>query len=36
MLNIAKENGSGTYRISRANKGQFNRLIQAGIPISFN
>ena len=36
MLNIAKENGSGTYRISRANKGQFNRLIQAGITISFN
>ncbi len=35
MLNIAEENGSGTYRIFRSNKGQFNRLIQAGITICF-
>ena len=35
MLNIAKENGIGTYRISRSNKGQFNRLVQAGITIDF-
>ena len=35
MLNTAKENGSGTYRIFRSNKGQFNRLIQAGITLSF-
>lgn len=35
MLNTAKENGSGTYRIFRNNKGQFNRLIQAGITIVF-
>lgn len=35
MLNTAKENGSGTYRIFRSNKGQFNRLIQAGITVSF-
>ena len=35
MLNIAKENGSGTYRISRNNKGQFNNLLQAGLTIDF-
>lgn len=35
MLNIAKENGSGTYRIFRSNKGQFNRLVQAGIEFCF-
>lgn len=35
ILNIAKENGSGVYRIFRDNKGQFNRLIQAGITLSF-
>lgn len=35
MINTAKENGSGTYRIIRSNKGQFNRLIQAGITLSF-
>lgn len=35
MLNTAKENGSGTYRIVRSNKGQFNRLLQAGITIDF-
>lgn len=35
MLNIAKENGSGTYRIFRSNKGQFNRLLQAGITVTF-
>lgn len=35
MLNIAKENGSGTYRITHSNKGQFNRLIQAGIVLTF-
>ena len=35
MLNIAKENGIGTYRIFRSNKGQFNRLLQAGITIDF-
>ena len=35
MLNTAIENGSGTYRIFRSNKGQFNRLIQAGITLCF-
>ncbi|MBP5190141.1 MAG: PorT family protein [Bacteroidales bacterium] len=35
MLNIAKENGSGTYRIFRSNKGQFSRLLQAGVTITF-
>lgn len=35
MLNIAYENGSGTYRIFRSNKGQFNRLLQAGITVDF-
>lgn len=35
MLNTAKENGSGTYRIFRSNKGQFNRLLQAGVTIDF-
>ncbi len=35
MLNTAKENGIGTYRIFRSNKGQFNRLLQAGITIDF-
>lgn len=35
ILNIAKENGSGTYRITRSNKGQFNRLLQAGITLSW-
>lgn len=35
MLNTAKENGSGTYRIFRSNKGQFNRLLQAGLTIDF-
>ena len=35
MLNIAIENGSGTYRIFRSNKGQFSRLIQAGITLNF-
>lgn len=35
MLNTAKENGSGTYRIFRSNKGQFNRLLQAGLTINF-
>lgn len=35
MLNTAKENGTGTYRIFRSNKGQFNRLLQAGITINF-
>ena len=35
MLNTAKENGSGTYRIFHSNKGQFNRLIQAGISLSW-
>ncbi len=35
MLNIAEENGSGTYRIFRSNKGQFSRLIQAGVTVSF-
>ncbi|MBP5327690.1 MAG: PorT family protein [Bacteroidales bacterium] len=35
MLNIANENGSGTYRIFRSNKGQFSRLIHAGLSISF-
>lgn len=35
MINTAKENGSGTYRIVRSNKGQFNRLIQTGITLTF-
>ncbi len=35
MLNIAKQNGSGTYRIFRSNKGQFSRLVQAGVEICF-
>jgi hypothetical protein len=35
LLNIANENGTGTYRIFRSNKGQFNRLVQAGITIDF-
>ncbi len=35
MLNIAKENGSGTYRLFRSNKGQFNRLLQFGLTFSF-
>ena len=35
MLNIAKENGSGTYRIFRSNKGQFSRLLQFGVTLSF-
>lgn len=35
MLNTAKENGTGTYRIVRSNKGQFNRLLQAGLTINF-
>ena len=35
MLNTAKENGTGTYRIFRSNKGQFNRLLQFGITMNF-
>ena len=35
MLNTAIENGSGTYRLFRSNKGQFNRLIQAGIALDW-
>ena len=35
MLNIANENGSGTYRIFRSNKGQFSRLIQFGLTLNF-
>ena len=35
MLNTAIENGSGTYRIFRSNKGQFNRLIEAGLTLNF-
>ena len=35
MINTAKDNGSGTYRIFRNNKGQFNRLLQAGITLTF-
>ena len=35
MLNTAIENHTGTYRIFRSNKGQFNRLLQAGITLSF-
>lgn len=31
MLSCAKESGSGTYRIFRSNKGQFNRLITVGL-----
>ena len=34
MLNTAIENGSGTYRIFRSNKGQFNRLLQAGLTVN--
>ncbi len=35
LLNTAKENASGTYRIFRSNKGQFNRLLTAGITLDF-
>ena len=35
MLNMAIENGSGTYRIFRSNKGQFNRLLQVGLTVDF-
>ena len=35
LLNIVNENGTGTYRIFRSNKGQFNRLIQAGLTLNF-
>lgn len=35
LLNTAIENHTGTYRIFRSNKGQFNRLLQAGITLSF-
>lgn len=35
LLNIAIENGSGTYRIFRSNKGQFNRTISAGLFYRF-
>lgn len=35
MLNVAKVNGVGAYRIFRSNKGQFNRLVQAGIVVCF-
>lgn len=35
LLNTAIENGTGTYRIWRSNKGQFNRLLQAGITLNF-
>ena len=35
MLNVAKESGSGTYRIFRSNKGQFNRLLTVGVYLTF-
>ncbi len=35
MLNTAIENHSGTYRIFRSNKGQFNHILQAGITLNF-
>lgn len=35
LLNTAIENGTGTFRIFRSNKGQFNRLLQAGLSVSF-
>ena len=35
LLNTAIENNSGTYRIFHSNKGQFNRLIEAGIVVDF-
>jgi len=35
MLNIAIENGSGAYRIFRSNKGQFSRLVEAGLVLCF-
>lgn len=35
MLNVGIENGTGTYRIFRSNKGQFNRLLSAGVSYRF-
>lgn len=31
MLSVTKENGEGTYRIFRSNKGAFNRLVSIGV-----
>ena len=35
MLSVTKENGSGTYRIFRSNKGAFHRLVTFGITYTF-
>jgi len=35
MLSVTKENGSGTYRIFRSNKGSFNRLLTMGLAWQF-
>lgn len=35
MLNIAKESGEGTYRISRSNKGVFNNMLAFGLLYRF-
>lgn len=35
MLNVTKENGSGTYRIFRSNKGTFHRLVTFGLSYTF-
>ena len=35
LLNTVVENGTGTYRIWRSNKGQFNRLLQLGLTLNF-
>ena len=35
MLSITKENGSGTYRIFKDNKGCFSRLVSFGLTYTF-
>ena len=35
MLSITKENGSGTYRIFKGNKGCFSRLVSFGLTYTF-
>lgn len=35
LLNVGIENGSGTYRLFRSNRGQFNRLVSAGVAYRF-
>ena len=35
MVSITKENGSGTYRLWRENRGAFNRLVTLGLAYQF-